>query len=279
VVPPLTGMEGSVEEWKQDGGYPLHPDEIIVCPLEGDDLNGYYSLVRVASDQDIDLGAWEAEVAAQEGWLKGDKLSKKRKSHSKAGVQVLKGSTITSRVSSQEQFVGFAVLHLGKQPTMALAMEPLVAAKFMGFLLAREGALSSLMKHCTHLSETVRFLVSGECPGQQQQQWEQAEVDKVLEWYANLRGQCHRRNLANPTPSTITITLHQAWQYASTKWVEFIVEFQTNNLEWTIQLANQCMDSGLRFLMVGRKAPPKRLGALRVTMAKGGKEHPCVACR
>ena len=296
--------EGPILLWQSEEGFDQLPTHIIPCPLEGDDLRGYYSLSKVAEEQELDLGLWEQELEAQRQSMTHPSLTKRRLD-GKGSMRKLSPASMLTRESCQQQFVGFSVLWLGKSATLEIALQPQVAAKFMGFLLAKDVSPSTLTKYCTQLAETVEFVLSDGWPWvlHRDEEW----AVQVKGWYRNLRLQC---NVMAPPSTPTTITLWQAMEVAQSKWDNFVEAFkvgptrttlgqpllnppwdveggrqahppkwdalQENQCQWTRELARECQDGALMLMLVGVNEPPKRIGGLRVLMNSSSLDNTCV---
>lgn len=231
----LAGMEvdgDSVAVWQTAEAFDSMPAELISCPLASSDLGQYYSLSRAVEEEETSLVQWQAEVAAQEKKMTQPSLCQKRKADGRTSMQPKQPQIIASRLKSQEQFVGFAVMWQGQQATMGLVMQPQLAAKFFGFLLARgqsrgapeDGTRGTIKKLSTQLSETVEFVMSEEWPGEQT--WTQQWAVAVKGWYANVRNQASVLIFATYKPSPSNLTLWSGIYFTKSKWEEFEAAFQ-----------------------------------------------------
>lgn len=209
--------------WQSTTAYEVLPPQVITCPLVGDNLVAYYSLERACEEARASLQQWKVQQSAQRELLVSPSLTKKRRQGNNH-MRGLATSSVETRVKSQEQFVGFCVKWMGKQPSLALVMQPQLAAKFIGFLLARGGGHGTIVKHCTQLSETVEFVTSEQWPGEQP--WGHQWVQRVKDWYANLRCQSKLAHKEAFSPYASTLTLWQAWQHALSEWEAFIKAFE-----------------------------------------------------
>lgn len=218
--------------WRSNAAFDKVPGQLIACPLPPDQLMQFYSMPKAAVALGLSSEQWHAELAAQCDALAEPKLTKRRRAGRPAAMRVKKGQTIQNRENTQSQFVGFCVKHLARQPSLALALRPQLAAKFFGFLLARgqfrqvavEKTRGSIKKHCTELSETVEFVMSDEWP------WDPpctpTWASRVKEWYANVRSQATLANFANFTPVRPNLTLHMAIHLSTSEWQSFVTSFQ-----------------------------------------------------
>ena len=243
-------VDDPLELWKSDEAWDKFPGQIILCPLSRDELNAYYGLTNSQAEAaGVSMQQWEEEQAALLEDLHNPKLTKKRGKDGQPKMQPKQASSIRNLLKSQHEFAGFACLFLGLEPTLALVMQPLVAAKFFGFLLAKgqaqgrqlHGVRGSIIHHCSQMSETVEFVTSGEWGWAQP--WAADEACMVKAWYANARAQAkvarHLATYATSTPARLTY--HQALVAINTKWEEFLAAFEVSLAEmvegWVRRLA------------------------------------------
>lgn len=234
----ITGMDVIVEtdaealaEWQAIDLWDEFPDGIIPCPLGSNDIRENYTLVCVAVEMEgVNMTMWHQEQNAQKIYMDSRSLIRKRSRGGRSKKPLMFNSQKT-RIKCQEEFVGFAVRWQGKQPTLALVMQPQLAAKFVGFLQARNISHGTVMKYCTQLSETVGFVMSNQWPGQQQ--WDAEHVEKVKDWFGNLRANCREDMRVAPPVDMPNITLWRAMVFANGQWDDFKKAFEVG---WLLSL-------------------------------------------
>ena len=226
-------MEDPVALWMSKDAWDTIPGEIIDCPLIGDDLQQYYSAYRAADETGVSMELWGQQQAAQHADMACPSLTKKRGANGRAVMTPKSPSYIADRQKCQSEFVGFAVKWQSQQPTLELVMQPQLASKFFGFLIAKgeaagrpaAGTRETIRKLATHLKETVEFVLSGSCPGEWQ--FDQQVADSCMAWYANVRGWVAATNMhARHNSAMPNITYHQAICYAKSSWEEAVTAFQ-----------------------------------------------------
>ena len=123
-------------------------------------------------------------------------------------------STIESKLKSINQFVGFCVTHLNLEASMEHVMDPMLVAKFWGFLMAKGGQLSTFKKVASHLKESIPYIASHHIPITKT--WSNKQVKNVTKWYTNLSAKLNAQvNLASKTKPTSLIediTLWEIWE-------------------------------------------------------------------
>ena len=223
--------------WQRDDVLPDFPDRIVPCPVPRDALIQPYSLKTIAQEKGISLVQWERQQQAQHSTLAEPKLTKKRKPNGRSVMTPLSPQTLQLRDKCLEEFVGFAVKWQGQQATFALVLQPQLAAKFFGFLLARgearqvkvEGTRHTIKKHATQLSMVVEFVMSDDFPGEQPCTVQHATA--VRDWFANVRNQVVVAiHLATVNVSDAGhITYYQAISYANGMWETFLNDFKVGS--------------------------------------------------
>lgn len=219
------------------------------------------------------------QVAAMRDFYLDPPLTKPSK-RSRAAMKPLAPSTLATREKTLEEFVGFAVLWLRRKATIELVLRPLHVAKFFGFLQARGCALGTMKRAATHLGQTVTFAISDQCP--RLGSWSPGWIEQVDDWYANLNSKLTAQLASHPTSYLdMDVTLWEAWQHAIAAWASFKEAFNLAGQSWSLDLARQCHDAGLRMLVVGCHQPPLRVGALRVVHSHSHLHPPCLfeGCR
>ena len=235
----MEGEEDVVAVWESAEGFDLVPARLIACPLADRQLLAAYSMPRAAQVAGISTQQWDAQLAAQQQSMLEPKLSKKRRLDKPAAtMRPLSPNTVRNRQETQQLFVGFCVTFLSQEPSLALALQPQLAAKYFGFLLARgrlqqrkpQRTRNSITHHCNMLIATVHFVLSDEW---QWQQWGQpycpVDLQRVLDWYANVRNQASVINYAVRVPGTLlpsNMTYHMAISFTTGKWDEFVAAFK-----------------------------------------------------
>lgn len=213
--------------WKGAAGFALFPDQPIPCPLSHDGLREYYSLDRVAS-QHLQQGyLYYAQQIAYRGFLVDPPLTKAlaAKRSGRANMQPMAESSIANRLSTLQHFVGFCVLWQGRDADMALVMEPMLAAKFVGFQIAKGNQASTIHQYARQLGQAVHFIISEHCPGVKP--WTQGHIAQTLEWYKNMSVKAFPELLLSPPQdSKEGPTLWEVWQHAEKQWQVFSAAHQ-----------------------------------------------------
>lgn len=212
--------------WESAIAWDRLPAYIPACPLPADELKLPYSLSRV-QPQALNSGSLYAQqLEAMQLFYTDPPLTKPSKRH-KPAMKALALSTLATRGRTLEEFVGFAVRWLGYQPTMELVMKPLTVAKFMGFLLERGCAISTLKRVATHLGQAVTFVISEACPGTKR--WSGEWMEQVDDWYANLNSRLCVLLTSYPSNYVhVDMTLWEAWEHSRIAWDSFTTAFQVS---------------------------------------------------
>lgn len=210
--------------WESVSAWDRLPAYLPSCPLEPEELRVPYSLSRVQPHALAAGSLYNRQVEAMQQFYTDPPLTKPSKKH-KPAMKALALSTLATRQRTLDEFVGFAVKWLAYEPTFELVMKPLAAAKFLGFLLARDCAISTLRRAAIHLSQAVTFVISEHCPGSKK--WTAAWMDQVDDWYANLNSRLGALLASYPRNYiSVDLTLWEAWEYSHAAWSAFKAAFQ-----------------------------------------------------
>lgn len=210
--------------WESASAWDKLPAYLPACPLRADELRLPYSLSRVQPQATAAGSLFSQQTEAMHLFYSDPPLTKPTKRH-KPAMKTLALSTLASRQRTMDEFVGFAAQWLGNTPTMELVMRPLSVAKYLGFLLARGCAISTLKRAATHLGQAVTFVISEHCPGSRS--WSGAWMEQVDDWYANLNSRLSALLSSHPINYTfVDLSLWEAWEHSLSAWASFKAAFQ-----------------------------------------------------
>ena len=189
-------------------------------------------------------------------------------------MKPLASSTLKTRIRVLREYVGFVVKWLLGEPTMEHVMCPNFVSKYLGFLDAKGIAKATMKKTVNHLGQTVGFVTSLQFPTPKSR--EASWLRDVGSWYGNVQGGLHQQiRLAKAHIQPKLFSLWSAMQYANAKWADFKHAYVSNHGAFTVPLARQCMECGLRLCMMGCHQPPLREGMVRVLHSHSS-SSPCV---
>lgn len=207
----------------QSHDYDSVPEDFIPCPLSEQQLREFYSLDRLAHEQQIDLILYRAQEHQLRQFLGAPKPSQQRK-RGRSGMQPLTDPTINTRLGCINEYVGFAAKWQGEQPTMELVMQPQLLSKYGGFMLAKKLGYSTIMKNLSQLKLAVDFINSTAYTGGKG--WEEGDAAIVKDWIASKISQLKWQSNNSTLPSTQT--LFQVWEHHTKKWNEFKEAFKVS---------------------------------------------------
>lgn len=213
-LPPL--HRGSV---KSSSSNIIFPDSIHACGIEEDELWKDYSLSATAPHLTARGTKWAKQVKA----LRKYKTSPPLSSHGK--VSKVGATSLELMVRSLDEFVGYAYMHHGVEPSMDLVLQPKWFSKFMAFKVARGNAASTMLRGSQQVSLVVPFVLSGHCP--LVQTWGAGHSAQVKQWYSNLKMQ--HRGAATSTPSKRSLVgLADMWVSVDAAEATFMKELEVS---------------------------------------------------
>ena len=232
-------MDASV--WKSGETYPSLPDYIIPCPLGKDELDQYYSLAQVAPEALLPGHQYHKEEEAMGDFWKNRSVTQDqedtnhtRQDTSHKRKQQKRGSYVDSTIEHRQKhmafFVGFCFKWMGLSPSMACVFDPILASKYVGFLVARGNKASYIQKIVQSLGHAVDFVKTTRWPGNQN--WGKAWTIDVRNWYQNLNAYI----IPNLAPSKEALkhpfTLWTAMSKTKQKWDAFKQAFEVRCALW-----------------------------------------------
>lgn len=135
------------------------------------------------------------------------------------------------------QFVGFSVLHLELEPTMALVMDPMVVAKYWGFHVSKGTSVSTIKKDMSYISQVPFYMYNQVIPNITK--ISRGDTKEVMAWYNNLLTQLTSQVKAlnkSTIPITISkaITLYEIWECTKKEIDEHLEELEVRVMVmWT----------------------------------------------
>ncbi len=204
--------QSPLQLWQSEAAWGEFPNGIIVCPIEGEGLRQYYSMPRAAEEAGVSLGSWEKQLEEARQQQRQPLATKRKR---KDGTCSQKGRGLTTIMAWQktmEQLVGFAVKWLLLDaPSLTVVLVPQVAAKFLGFLHARNsGSPHTTSRVCTHIRWTLSLITAAEWP------WpvscEPARVEQLDTWYGNIKARACLQLRARTSQPQRSHTLWQIWE-------------------------------------------------------------------
>ena len=134
----------------------------------------------------------------------------------KASMQPMAEPTIATRARTMAELVGFAAKWLHMEPSMELASNPIVVAKYIGFHVAKGTKESTLTKITTHLHQVhLTFIPSTACP--KLTHHDPPHASKVNDWYTNLCAKMLASVTKHYKAKEEGTTLWQVWEAISHK--------------------------------------------------------------
>ena len=290
--------EDQMATWQGREGHERYPEDAIYCPLTKGQLGVYFSLGHHGTEEQRG-GLYKQQADAHHTYMLNPPLSKKRGADrsAKAAMSGLGHITISQRWRAMDCYIGFCVLFQHVGASFEHIMDPMLVAKYVGFLIAKGRAASSIKVYIGHLAETVAFVISHHCPGGLA--FSPQHVAATQAWYTNLGGKLAGWVGARPKPD-VQGKLWEAWEHAEAQWAAFKAAFlvclaapactawlarwhthtwlamlQGGGQVWTKQLVKECQLCVLRLLLVGLYQPPIRMGALRL-LHRDGSDASCV---
>ena len=208
--------------WKGRGGYDTFPEAYIVCPLEGDRLHAYYDIAQVDPDSLEPDTVYAKQLAAYTKYLKHPPLTKRKHPHTKSAMRTLSASTIQQKLRNVNGLVGFCVGYQDEDATITHVLDPLLVAKYIGFLHARGNGPYSLRTQACAINQASFFVASTHCHGRLVMSEEQQQA--TSRWLFNLVQQCMKECRIDSSPN-VEYTLHEAWLYAESEIDKFLQAF------------------------------------------------------
>lgn len=211
-----------IKAWQDPSSHPDLPSTFIPCPLSKEQLAEPYSLTTTGATTPF----YTKQEAAMRQFYIDPPLTKPISSPStskrgaKASMQPMAEPTIATRARTMAELVGFAAKWLHMEPSMELASNPIVVAKYIGFHVAKGTKESTLTKITTHLHQVhLTFIPSTACP--KLTHHDPPHASKVNDWYTNLCAKMLASVTKHYKAKEEGTTLWQVWEAISHKWQAF----------------------------------------------------------
>lgn len=236
--------EDIIKVWQDPSTHQETPDNFIPCPLSKEQLAEHYSLTFTGATTPF----YTKQEAAMRKFYLDPPLSKPITSspHSRQGktsMTPMAVSSIETRAKTLDEFAGFSAKWLHLEPTMELASNPQVVAKYVGFHVAKGTNESTINKITTHLHQVcLTFLPSTSCPKLTHQ--DPTQLSKVNDWYTNLCGKMLASISKHYQARDEGITLWKVWEATSHKWDAFQAKFKVGGSLLDCQLVLALLEYG-----------------------------------
>lgn len=198
----------------------IFPDHIPPCPISGEALNMPYSLKANFPEYFSPGSLFHSQLEALKAYKANPPFS--RHGH----VKKVGPTTIIILENSLDQFMGFAKLHLGLEPSMDLVCQPDVFSKYLAFHGAKDNSPSTKFRATHQISSVVPFVASKHCP--QAQAWDAGHVAQCNQWYSNLKADLRLEVDSLPAKRSL-VPLAQQWEVAEDDWEDFLEAFKVSS--------------------------------------------------
>lgn len=129
-----------------------------------------------------------------------------------------------------DQLNGFANLYLGLEPSLDNVMDPIVIAKYHGFLVAREVSPSTIQTNMSHIKQATILVASKHIPNTSK--YSSKYSSKVWDWLTNEIAKLEAQVKSSPNLNSSlhhAITLHDVWGCTKMEIKGFMDDFEVSS--------------------------------------------------